>query len=58
VPRRVHGKAPSKARVQEKENIRDHPNTPRLSHRSVVDLVPSRPSTPSSPRSSSPRSSR
>jgi hypothetical protein len=42
VPRRVHGKAPSKARVQEKENIRD-PNIPRLSHRSVVDLVPSRP---------------
>ncbi|KAJ7836397.1 hypothetical protein B0H14DRAFT_3141791 [Mycena olivaceomarginata] len=40
---RVHGKVPRKARVLEKENLRDHPSTPRLAHPNVVDLVPSRP---------------
>ncbi|KAJ7836387.1 hypothetical protein B0H14DRAFT_2794486 [Mycena olivaceomarginata] len=36
---RVHGKVPRKARL-EKENLRDHPNVPRLAHRNAVEGAP------------------
>ncbi|KAJ7809691.1 hypothetical protein B0H14DRAFT_2865444 [Mycena olivaceomarginata] len=36
---RVYGKVPRKARL-EKENLRDHPNVPRLAHRNAVQGAP------------------
>ncbi|KAF7367557.1 hypothetical protein MSAN_00818800 [Mycena sanguinolenta] len=38
---RVHGKAPRETRSQEQENIRLHPNVPRLCHRRVEPSAPS-----------------
>ncbi|KAK7064888.1 hypothetical protein R3P38DRAFT_3419980 [Favolaschia claudopus] len=37
LPRRVHGKAVRAPRAAEKENLRDHPNTPRLTHHLVTE---------------------
>ncbi|KAF7340291.1 hypothetical protein MVEN_01948200 [Mycena venus] len=39
-PRRVHGQAPRKTRTTDKENLRNHPSVPRLTHRPLVKPSP------------------